>query len=111
MQPRSHEVTKRGRSVRFVIRWSPGQSWVLAAFVALLATGSGGAQGQLRPIPASTLPPSTVRAQFTQHGPKLVATGGVALPQQGASVALSADGSTAIVGGPGDNISGGAVWV
>ena len=42
-------------------------------------------------------------AQFTQQGPKLVGTGAVGAAEQGFSVALSADGNTAIVGGLGDN--------
>src|SRR5277367_4841106 len=53
-------------------------------------------------------------AQFTQQGPKLVGTGAIANPygvEQGNSVALSADGNTAIVGGPGDNSLAGATWV
>ena len=50
-------------------------------------------------------------AQFAQPGIKLVGTGGVASPGQGASVAISADGSTAIVGGPSDNLGVGAAWV
>jgi hypothetical protein len=52
-------------------------------------------------------------AQFTQQGPKLVGTGAVpmALVQQGSSVAVSADGTTAIVGGPLDNNNVGAAWV
>jgi lipocalin len=50
-------------------------------------------------------------AQFTQQGPKLVGTGAVGAAQQGFSVALSADGSTATVGSPGDNSGVGAVWV
>src|ERR1043166_3892575 len=52
---------------------------------------------------------------FSQQGPRLVGTeavnfagGGV---YQGWSTALSADGNTAIVGGYGDNIANGAVWV
>ena len=52
-------------------------------------------------------------AQFTQQGPKLVGTGAVAtsgLDYQGYGVALSADGNTAIVGGPLDNAGLGAVW-
>jgi lipocalin len=49
-------------------------------------------------------------AQFTQQGPKLVGTGYITSPEQGV-VALSADGNTAIVGGPIDNDSAGAVWV
>src|SRR5258706_212469 len=50
-------------------------------------------------------------AQFTQQAPKLVGTGGVGYNSQGFSVALSADGNTAIVGGPYDNSETGAVWV
>jgi FG-GAP repeat len=48
--------------------------------------------------------------QFTQEGAKLVGTGAVGAAQQGFSVALSADGNTAIVGGPGDNSGAGAAW-
>jgi hypothetical protein len=50
-------------------------------------------------------------AQFTQQGPKLVGPGVVGNAEQGQSVALSSDGNTAIVGGPDDNNSTGAVWV
>src|SRR5229473_4957430 len=50
-------------------------------------------------------------AQFTQQGPKLVGTLPVGSPEQGYSVALSADGETAIVGGPSDNKGIGAAWV
>jgi uncharacterized protein (TIGR03437 family) len=51
-------------------------------------------------------------AQLVQQGNKLsgsdaVGTGG----QQGASLALSSDGNTALVGGPGDNHGAGAAWV
>jgi hypothetical protein len=48
---------------------------------------------------------------WTQQGPKLFGSGAVGAAGQGASVALSADGTTAIVGGPGDNSSAGAAWV
>jgi Divergent InlB B-repeat domain len=54
--------------------------------------------------------PSTV-AQFAQQGPKLIGNGAVGSAAQGASVALSADGTTAIVGGYGDNSNVGAAWV
>jgi hypothetical protein len=47
---------------------------------------------------------------WTQQGSKLVGTGAVGNAEQGASVALSGDGSTAILGGPNDG-SGGAAWV
>ena len=48
---------------------------------------------------------------WTQQGPKLVGTGAVGDAGQGSSVALSSDGNTALVGGPDDNGSVGAVWV
>jgi hypothetical protein len=54
-------------------------------------------------------------AQFVQQGGKLVATDAIGYAQQGSSVAVSADGNTAIVGGPddGDNLGEalGAAWV
>ena len=52
--------------------------------------------------------------QWTQQGSKLVGTGAIDIPSgaaQGASVKLSADGNTAIVGGPYDNFGTGAAWV
>jgi hypothetical protein len=51
---------------------------------------------------------------WTQQGTKLVGTGAlqdVLGSQQGQSVALSADGNTAVVGGPSDNSGHGATWV
>jgi antibiotic biosynthesis monooxygenase (ABM) superfamily enzyme len=48
---------------------------------------------------------------WTQLGNKLVGAGAVGNAGQGVSVALSADGSTAIVGGPFDNLNTGAAWV
>jgi hypothetical protein len=50
-------------------------------------------------------------AQFGQQGSKLVGTGAVGHAQQGQSVAISADGNTAIVGGYADNSLVGAAWV
>ena len=50
-------------------------------------------------------------AQFAQQGPKLVGTGATGPAEQGRSVSLSADGNTAIIGGPGDNGGAGAAWV
>ena len=47
---------------------------------------------------------------WTQQGAKLVGTGAVGTAQQGRSVSLSADGSTALVGGTGDNANVGAAW-
>ena len=50
-------------------------------------------------------------AVWSQQGNKLVGSGPAGPSQQGTSVAISADGSTAIVGGPGDNSAAGAAWV
>ena len=48
---------------------------------------------------------------WSHQGDKLVGTGAIGAAQQGYAVAISADGNTAIVGGPGDNASAGAAWV
>ena len=48
---------------------------------------------------------------WTQQGNKLVGSGALGFSEQGTSVSLSADGNTAIVGGPRDNNSAGAAWV
>jgi hypothetical protein len=48
---------------------------------------------------------------WTQQGGKLVGTGATGSANQGRSVALSADGNTALVGGDGDNGGIGAAWV
>ncbi|MFN5424579.1 MAG: beta strand repeat-containing protein, partial [Bacteroidota bacterium] len=48
---------------------------------------------------------------WTQQGSKLVGTGGVGASYQGWSVALSADATTAIIGGFRDDNLKGAVWV
>jgi len=53
-------------------------------------------------------------AQFVQQGEKLVGTGGFSPDgdiAQGSSVAISADGNTAIVGGYQDNDTTGAAWI
>jgi hypothetical protein len=54
---------------------------------------------------------SAASAQFFQQGNKLVGTGSIGNAGQGISVSLSADGNTAIVGGPNDNNYVGAAWV
>ncbi len=51
------------------------------------------------------------KAPAAQQGPMLVGTGSAFVPEQGASVSVSADGNTAIVGGEFDNASVGAAWV
>src|SRR5262245_21912773 len=64
---------------------------------------------------------SRSRGVWAQQGKKLVGTGAVGSANQGWSVALSADGNTAILGGPGDNMwdpsvpfglgAAGAAWI
>jgi hypothetical protein len=48
---------------------------------------------------------------WSQQGPKLVGSNSIGTAVQGLSVALSGDGNTAIIGGPLDANSVGAVWV
>jgi IPT/TIG domain len=48
---------------------------------------------------------------WTQQGGKLTGGGGIGLVRFGESVALSSDGATALIGGPGDNGHVGAAWV
>ena len=48
---------------------------------------------------------------WTQQGPKLTGSGEIGAGYFGVSVALSADGNTALIGGPGDNSGVGAAWV
>jgi hypothetical protein len=48
---------------------------------------------------------------WAQQGGKLVGTGAVGTSFQGISVALSADGNTAFIGGEGDNNHAGAGWI
>src|SRR5262249_55847023 len=50
-------------------------------------------------------------ADFTQQGNKLVGTGAAVPSERGYSVALSADGNTAIMGARADNGNVGAAWV
>jgi hypothetical protein len=54
--------------------------------------------------------PSAAKAQLSQQGMKQVGTGGSGDERQGSSAALSADGNTAIEGGPNDSMEVGAVW-
>ncbi len=48
---------------------------------------------------------------WTQQGSKLIGSGAVGNAAQGAAVALSADGNTAVVGGPDDDSYAGAAWI
>ncbi len=60
---------------------------------------------------AGCILPNLLFAQFTQQGTKLVGTGYVGNPHEGTSVAISADGNTAVIGAPDDSSITGAVWV
>src|SRR5260370_32525087 len=62
-------------------------------------------------LSVALIAPPLSRAQFAQQGAKLVGTGTVNAANQGISVALSADGSTAISGGPADNSNLGAAFI
>ena len=57
------------------------------------------------PLVVLLLLPLPAQAQFAQQGPKLVDAGAIGDAEQVHSVSLSADGNTAIVGGPGDDRS------
>jgi len=48
---------------------------------------------------------------WTQQGNKITGTGSVGNPYFGRSVALSADGSTSVIGGSNDNSNIGAAWI
>jgi hypothetical protein len=50
-------------------------------------------------------------SRWSQQGKKLVGSGASGVAAQGSSVALSADGSTALIGGPSDHGGAGAAWV
>ena len=54
---------------------------------------------------------SQANSQFIQQGSKLVGTGVVGNAWQGTSVSISADGNTAIIGGPHDSSNVGAAWI
>ena len=55
---------------------------------------------------------SRIDTSWIQRGSKLVGTGSVYFPiYQGRSIALSADGSTVVEGGNGDNSDIGAAWI
>ena len=60
---------------------------------------------------ALCISPHAAQADFIQQGDKLFGTGADGAALQGISVAMSADGSTAIVGGYADNSLTGAAWV
>ena len=102
MSTESLELATRGRRFDAAL-WPPRRSSVIAKAIAPAVT--------LVALACSALPAA---AQFLQQGQKLVGTGAVSGAHganQGTSVALSADGNTALVGGASDNSGAGAAWV
>src|SRR5215831_823156 len=83
--------------------WSQGASVALSGDGNTAIVGSWGAEGAWVFTRSSDA--------WTQQGKKLVGTGAVGKARRGMSVALSADGNTAIVGGWSDNGKTGAAWV
>jgi len=77
---------------------------------ALMRTGWRVAASAATALLAAAVALAPAQAQFNQQS-KLVGTGAQGVANQGWSVALSADGNTALVGGPADNASLGAAWV
>jgi hypothetical protein len=60
---------------------------------------------------ATLLSPQSASAQFEQQGSKLIGIGAIGPAYQGWSVAISADGNTAVGGGNADDSGVGAAWV
>lgn len=79
----------------------PGATTGLVTVTTAQGTSSGGGNFTVTATPFPT----------TQQGSKLVGTGATGAARQGQSVAISANGNTAIVGGSSDNSSAGAVWI
>jgi uncharacterized protein (TIGR03437 family) len=106
--------------------WSPPQKLSPTGFVhfpqigysvALSADGNTaliGAPGDADG-PGAAFVFTRTNGQWTQQGNKLIGVGATGMANQGYAVALSADGNTAVVGGPADNFIGGtsigAAWV
>ncbi|MFM8373553.1 MAG: hypothetical protein ACKOCO_14315, partial [Bacteroidota bacterium] len=79
--------------------------------LALMATPVPCLAAPTAPVPTS-LAWIYVRSGTTwSQQAKLVGTGAVGAAKQGTGVAISANGTTAAVGGPADNTNAGAVWI
>jgi hypothetical protein len=61
--------------------------------------------------PGATWVFTRVAGVWSQQGTKLFGGGAIGSAEQGSSLALSADGNTAIIGGPSDNSVAGAAWI
>jgi gliding motility-associated-like protein len=79
----------------------PGAATGAVSITTAGGTASGNGNFALMPTPFPSV----------QQGTKLVATSSTSVADQGWSVALSADGNTAIVGGISDNSGTGAAWI
>jgi hypothetical protein len=55
--------------------------------------------------------PGFIFAQYSQQGAKLVGGNAIGISKQGSSIAISTDGTTALIGGLYDNTGTGAAWV
>ncbi|MFM7155991.1 MAG: beta strand repeat-containing protein, partial [Bacteroidota bacterium] len=73
------------------------------AITVTTATGTG--------VSSATFTVTPTPHPAIQQGSKLAVTGHTGTPQSGSVVAVSADGNTAVIGGPQDNSGAGAVWV
>jgi hypothetical protein len=106
-----------GSGAAFSTSSQQGTSVALSADGNTLAVGASGDNSNVGAVWIWTRSGST----WTQQGSKLVGTGYTSGTDayghvinyiyQGTSVALSADGNTLAVGGPGDNSNVGAVWI
>src|ERR1700704_5935542 len=101
--------TQQGNKLVGTTKEYGGGLWSQGASVALSADGNAAIVGGWRAEAAWVFTRSG--GVWTQQGKKLVGAGAVGGARQGMSVALSADGNTAIVGGWSDNSKTGAAWV
>ena len=92
-----------------------GQTAMNRGYAKITVQSGSGVFGFASVVDNITNDPTTITTQsvapFIQQGSKCVGTGAVGGAAQGGSVAISADGNTAIVGGPNDNSGVGAAWV
>jgi hypothetical protein len=95
-----------------LVGWGAARIASQGASVSLSADGNTAIIGGYNDVPDGAAWVWTRNGEvWSQQSTKLVGSGGVRFPGQGSSVSLSADGKTAIVGGPADNNSVGAVWI
>jgi hypothetical protein len=83
-----------------------------AGFHSVAAQSANGCFGGSSGVPILVTTPGSYPSgsTYAQHGSKLVAADASGPASFGQSVAISADGNTAVIGGPSD-LSAGAVWI